>query len=146
MENINDVKRDEFEAKLIRRAWSEPDFKSRLINDPRAAIQETFGQEINPEIDVVVIDESSNKLGVVIPTPPAASHGGELSEASLEQVAGGGGAKRGISMSSWRKDFRMFRRIDKSSPKTAMYPDTWVPSDSLNKESGTAMYPDTWVP
>lgn len=82
--------RDEFEAMLIELAWRDSGFRQRLVEDPRKAIEATFGQKILTDCEIVVIDESKGKVGIVIPVPPpAAVKGAALSDQDLMKVAGG---------------------------------------------------------
>lgn len=75
-------------AKVYERAWSDAAFKQRLMTQPRQAFIEATGVTPPASLNLVAHEDTPQLLNVVVPhTPPA----GELSDADLEQVAGGKG-------------------------------------------------------
>ncbi len=72
-------------SKVVAQAWSDPDYKARLIADPRAALEEA-GVILDDDADIQVVEDTAQVRHIVLPAPPAE---GELSEDALEQVAGG---------------------------------------------------------
>jgi hypothetical protein len=66
-------------GKVIARAWSDGDYKARLVANPRSVLTED-----GPELRAV--EDTADVRYFVIPVAPAE---GELSEDALEQVAGG---------------------------------------------------------
>ncbi len=83
--------RFEFEKNLIERTWEDEAFKQELINNPKAVYARESGEEIPTNIEIEVIQETANKVYLVIPNnpAPAITAEGELSEEALESVAGG---------------------------------------------------------
>ncbi|VEP18772.1 conserved hypothetical protein [Hyella patelloides LEGE 07179] len=81
--------RKEFEANLITKAWQNEAFKQQLMNDPIAIYEEELGRKAPDNIEIKVLEETSDTTYLVIPKKPDASQ--ELSEEALESVAGGGG-------------------------------------------------------
>jgi hypothetical protein len=79
-------KRQAMEEKIILKAQEDPDFKRRLIENPKAAIEEALGLEVPPAIAIQVLEETPTKLYLVIPVDPSEV---ELSDAMLDRVAGG---------------------------------------------------------
>jgi hypothetical protein len=84
--------RADFEAALIVRALLAPEFKEQLIADPKAAYEAQLASvreaaKLPESLTVKTFEESGNVLYFRLPQPPA--QGGELSEAELEEVAGG---------------------------------------------------------
>jgi hypothetical protein len=81
------------EESLIMRAWEDDNFKQTLLSNPKAAIAEAVGESLPDDIEVEILEETSNKVYFVIPNNPASAMAtgeqGELSEEALEQVAGG---------------------------------------------------------
>jgi hypothetical protein len=77
----------EIYGKAVRRAQEDDTFRSRLLQDPHGAIQEVAGAPIPEGIEVVVHENTTSRLHFVLPPRPQ----GELSDAQLEQVAGGHG-------------------------------------------------------
>lgn len=61
------VPRDKLEGALVRRAWSDPDFKVLLISDPRQAIKEELGVDVGDRLQVDVVEERSDRMVIVLP-------------------------------------------------------------------------------
>lgn len=83
--------RFEFEQKLIQRAWEDENFKQELLSNPQAVYARESKEELPKNIEVEVLQETANKVYLVIPTnpTPAMTDEEELSEEALETVAGG---------------------------------------------------------
>ena len=73
-------------SRAIARAWTDADYKARLINDPQAALAET-GVEVPAGITVKVVENTTDTQHLVLPV--AAPEAGEVSVEELERVAGG---------------------------------------------------------
>ena len=59
--------RTEIERRIVARAQSDPDFRERLISDPRAAVGEVLGAEVPERIEVQVVQERPDLMCVVLP-------------------------------------------------------------------------------
>jgi Nitrile hydratase, alpha chain len=59
--------RDELEAQIIARAWSDEAFRERLQGDPRAAVAEVTGVVVPESIQIKVLEETPEKAYLVIP-------------------------------------------------------------------------------
>lgn len=82
--------RFEFEQKLIQQAWENEAFKQELLNNPKAVYARESGQELPKDIEIEVIQETANKVYLVLPNiPDSTGSEEELSEEALETVAGG---------------------------------------------------------
>ncbi|MCC5601584.1 NHLP leader peptide family RiPP precursor [Nostoc favosum] len=82
--------RFEFEQKVIQRAWEDETFKQELLSNPKAVFARESGQELPKDIEIEVLQETANKVYLVLPNNPAlAGSEEELSEEALEAVAGG---------------------------------------------------------
>ena len=83
MSNVNMKTHDELRAELIDRAVEDDDFRSRLLADPKAAIEDALGLAVPESMSISVHEDSATTAHLVL--PPAA----RLNEADLEAVAGG---------------------------------------------------------
>ncbi len=90
----------EVEARLVGRAWEDEAFKQALLHNPRAAIQNATGLQLPDDINIKVLEETPDTLYLVLPADPLSQESaeGELSDAALAMVAGGGG--RGVPTSA----------------------------------------------
>jgi hypothetical protein len=73
---------------VIDRAETDPVFHAHLLQDPKAAIEEQFGIPLPADIRIRVVEEQPGEVVLVLPAQSTGS-GEQLSEADLEQVAGG---------------------------------------------------------
>jgi len=65
---------------------SVPEFRARLLADPRAVVSELIGTAVPESVEIEVHEESLTHVHLVL---PCASRRGELVDADLELVAGG---------------------------------------------------------
>jgi hypothetical protein len=82
--------RAEMERRLIGKSIEDESFRRRLIEDPKAAVEQELGTRLPEEVRVVSVEESADTIYLVLPsTPMAGAEGGALSDQELESVAGG---------------------------------------------------------
>jgi hypothetical protein len=62
---------------------SDPEFRQRLLSDPKGTLSSVFGLEIPDEMEVYIHEETPSEIHITIPGSA------ELSEHDLEMVAGG---------------------------------------------------------
>jgi hypothetical protein len=72
-------------AKVIAQAWSDQDYKRRLVDDPGGALADA-GAKMPDGVQLRVVDDSDTLKHLVIPAAPGE---GEIAEQDLEQVSGG---------------------------------------------------------
>ena len=90
------VSRAELERKLIQRSLEDEGFRRRLLEDPKAAVEDELGTRLPKEVQVRVVEETADTIYLVLPSASAlGDQGGELSDEALEVVAGG--------LSSWNE-------------------------------------------
>ena len=73
-------------AKVISRAWSDADYKAKLLSDPHAALAD-LGGEVSAGTTIKVVENTADTRYLVLPIAPDSA--GELSAEELEKVAGG---------------------------------------------------------
>ena len=82
--------RAEAERRIVQRSIEDDAFRQKLIEDPKAAVEQELGSRLPEEVRVVTVEESAETIYLVLPsTPMAGAEGVELSDQELESVAGG---------------------------------------------------------
>ena len=59
--------RQQLEIYLMRRAQTDPDFRDRLLRDPKSVIEKEIGSKFPEALTVQVHEEKLNQLHVVLP-------------------------------------------------------------------------------
>ncbi|MDO7907141.1 NHLP leader peptide family RiPP precursor [Paenibacillus sp. JX-17] len=59
------------QTQLIQKAWEDPTFRQKLIEDPKSAIKEVLGVIIPDHIKLRTVEESPDEFYLVIPPSPA---------------------------------------------------------------------------
>lgn len=59
--------RFKIENRVVRRAWADHEYRSRLLADPKAAVAEELGVALPDKLDVRVVEERSDLLYIVLP-------------------------------------------------------------------------------
>lgn len=77
----------ELSAQLIAESKTDPDFRQRLIETPRATISEFAKVEIPAGLEISILQETSSHRYLVL--PPIAAESSELSDDDLARVSGG---------------------------------------------------------
>ena len=74
-------------ARLVQRAWSDPQFKARLIADPAAVLAQA-GVPVPPGVAVKVVEDTADLMHLVLPPREDAE---EMGDEALDLVVGGTG-------------------------------------------------------
>ncbi len=74
----------QIEAQVRARADEDVEFRTRLLNDPKAAIKEATGLSVPDGINIHVVEDNATDYHLVL--PPA---GRNLSDGEISGVAGG---------------------------------------------------------
>jgi len=72
--------------RVIDRAQKDADFRKLLTSNPREAVKSEVGVDLPSDLDIQVIEETANKIYLVLPPDPPR---GQLSDDQLESVSGG---------------------------------------------------------
>jgi hypothetical protein len=70
--------------KVVVKAWSDADFKARLLKDPAGVLKE-HGIPVPESLTAKMVEDSDTVRHLILPAPP----GEELSVEELNKVAGG---------------------------------------------------------
>lgn len=73
---------------VVERAVSDPEFRARLLTDPRAAVTELLGVDLPEDVTITVVEQAPTEAVIVLPAAPAAE--GAVADQELTEVAGGG--------------------------------------------------------
>ncbi len=79
--------REEFQkayGKVVAKAWSDPDFKAKLLADPKTVLKEN-GLEFPQDVEILVVENTEEIVHLILPPEPA----GQLSEEELVKLVGG---------------------------------------------------------
>jgi hypothetical protein len=75
--------RHALEASLVERAWSDSDFRQRLLRSPRETIEAELGLTLPPGVEIRVLEETPTLSYLVIPLSPTEVEERELSQEEL---------------------------------------------------------------
>lgn len=81
------MNRHETEAKINATAWKNPDFKKKLLKDPKAALQEMGMKNLPKDLKIDVVIEEKNHWCIVVHEPPKSHEA--LSQKELENFQAG---------------------------------------------------------
>jgi Nitrile hydratase, alpha chain len=84
--------RVEWERSLINRSMEDEEFRRRLLDDPKAAVEQELGGRLPEGVEVRVVEESPQTIYLVLPSASALGEGGDITDKDLEEEAGGEGA------------------------------------------------------
>jgi len=91
--NSESLTRQKFEAEIILKAWKDPEYKKRLLESPKAVLQEEL-RKIRPELtlpenfQVYIHEETPNTVHMTLPANPA-EYGNVSGDEWLENASGG---------------------------------------------------------
>jgi hypothetical protein len=89
------ARRAEVESTLVQRSMEDDSFRQRLLDDPKAVVEQELGSRLPEGVEVRAVEESARTIYLVLPSASAVGKGGELSDHQLETVAGGGWGNTG---------------------------------------------------
>ena len=87
--------RAEMERSIVQRSLQDESFRQRLLDDPKAAVEEELGTRLPEGVQVRALEETAQTIYLVLPNSSPLGEGEELSDQELEAVAGGGSTEAG---------------------------------------------------
>jgi hypothetical protein len=81
--------REQMERRLVQRSLQDDDFRRRLLEDPKAAVEQELGRRLPEGVQVRAVEETPDTIYLVLPSSSPVGEGGEISDRELEEVAGG---------------------------------------------------------
>lgn len=84
--DFNQMSRREVEDYLIERSHVDPDFRKRLLSDPKTLLKE-LGLAVGADVEVRVLEEQPGTFYVVLPR--ALDDGSELDDEEIGSLSGG---------------------------------------------------------
>jgi hypothetical protein len=78
----------QMEAALIRRCSEEPEFRAKVLANPKSMLEEALGQKLPENVSIFIHEEDLHTLHFSVP-PTRENLEKELTDEQLEQVAGG---------------------------------------------------------
>jgi hypothetical protein len=88
MSNDIIVSRKDVREALVRTSLKDESFRESLVANPKLAVERALGTKLPENMDVVVLQETDDKMFIVLPMP-LPFEAGDLSDAELEKIAGG---------------------------------------------------------
>ena len=81
--------RYEMERTIVQRSVEDEDFRQRLFDDSKGAVEQELGRRLPEGVEVRVVEETPDTIYLVLPSASALGEGGSLSDQELDAVAGG---------------------------------------------------------
>ena len=82
--------RYEMERTIVHRSLEDEDFRQKLLDDPKGAVEQELGRRLPEGVEVRVVEETKDTIYLVFPSASAlGGQGGSLSDQELDAVAGG---------------------------------------------------------
>jgi hypothetical protein len=88
MSNDIIVSRKDVREALVRTALKDEFFRESLVANPKLVVERALGTKLPEDMEVVVVQETDEKMFIVLPMQ-LPFETGDLSDAELEQIAGG---------------------------------------------------------
>jgi hypothetical protein len=82
------------QEEIIAKAWKDPNFKKKLLENPKEALKEC-GIKVPENVKIKVIENSEQNYTFVIPQSPA--NAAQLSEQELEKISASRGCPGPVS-------------------------------------------------
>jgi hypothetical protein len=82
--------RKQLQAQITWKAMHDPEFRSRLLKNPKKIVEIESGIMLPADLNITVLEEHASEVYLVLPAHEIPETSEELTEADLSQVEGGG--------------------------------------------------------
>ncbi|RUS47321.1 NHLP leader peptide family RiPP precursor [Cohnella sp. AR92] len=65
---------ESLKVQIIKKAWEDPEFKKLLLADPKSALKKEFGIDLPADVDLKVVEETTETYYLVLPPEPTAEN------------------------------------------------------------------------
>lgn len=93
------------ENRLIEKSAKDPEFRNRLLNNPKETIEKEAGIKFPDAVEITVLEEGPKTFFLVL---PAAVPGPDISELTEQELAAVAGAGDGYSIAGCEKTYQLF--------------------------------------
>ncbi|MEM8618549.1 MAG: hypothetical protein AAGF73_02380 [Actinomycetota bacterium] len=69
---------------------TDPQLRDRFRNDPKTALAEWIGQQLPDNVEIVAVEDSPERVHVIIPPEPVTKVDDTVSDQELDAVSGAG--------------------------------------------------------
>ncbi len=83
------AERNKLQNQLIEKVMKDDAFRNALLTYPRETLEEEYKIKIPEDFKIQVLEEETNSIYLVLPPRTIPENSDELSEAELQNVAGG---------------------------------------------------------
>lgn len=59
------------QSQIVQKAWQDPSFKSKLLSNPKEALQQFLDISLPDNIKIQTLEENENEFYIVLPPSPA---------------------------------------------------------------------------
>jgi Nitrile hydratase, alpha chain len=79
--------REQLERRLVQRSLEDESFRQRLLEDPKAAVEQELGTRLPEDVRVVAVEETAQTIYLVLPSSSPLGGEGELSDGAFLPVS-----------------------------------------------------------
>ncbi|MGF1470886.1 MAG: NHLP leader peptide family RiPP precursor [Rubrobacteraceae bacterium] len=97
---------EQIRQRLMQRSVEDEEFRQRLLDDPRTAIEQEIGTSLPEEVEIRTVEETQDAVYLVLPPKPqSAAEGSEISDRELvsRSPADGNQPSGTVTLATWTR-------------------------------------------